>query len=178
MWEVSWRRGRTATYWPKVLLTIAALLLRPGWAAQPWVTEGRNPSVCKLILMLASCPQLTPTATGTELKLTDSSRLWHLVIYFLMSTYFLWAYASEPNSTTSTGLDDIPRSSTGCTCLTVFLLIYTGASLDWRLGRGSVCYTEDNMQKKKTNGTNKKGNEIVFFLFSKDISSPIFKKIS
>ena len=27
-----------------------------GWAVQPWVTEGRKPSVCKLILLLASYP--------------------------------------------------------------------------------------------------------------------------
>ena len=66
VWEASWRRGQTATYWPKVLLAIAALLSRP------WVTEGRKSSVCKLILTLASCPQLTPTATGTR---TDCIKL-------------------------------------------------------------------------------------------------------
>ena len=47
----------------------------------------------------------------------------------------------SPNSTTSTGPGDIPISSTGCTCFAVLPFIYTGASLDWRLGRGSVCYT-------------------------------------
>ena len=31
VWEMSWRRGQTATYWPKVLLTIAALLSHLGW---------------------------------------------------------------------------------------------------------------------------------------------------
>ena len=67
VWEVNWRRGQIATYWPKVLLTIAALLPYSGWAAQPWVTEGR-----KLILTLASCSQQTPTATGTR---TDSNWL-------------------------------------------------------------------------------------------------------
>ena len=40
----------------QVLLTIAALLPHSGWAAQLWVTESRKPSVCKLILSLASCP--------------------------------------------------------------------------------------------------------------------------
>ena len=45
--EVSWRRGQTATYWPKVLLTIAALLPHLGWVAQPWVIEGPKPSVCR-----------------------------------------------------------------------------------------------------------------------------------
>ena len=68
VWEVSWRRGQTATYWPKVPLTIAALLPHSGWAAQPWVTEGHKPSVCKLILTLASCPQLTPSTTGTRTR--------------------------------------------------------------------------------------------------------------
>ena len=42
---VSWRRGQTATYWPKVLLTIAALLPHLCWVAQPWVTEGPKPTV-------------------------------------------------------------------------------------------------------------------------------------
>ena len=43
LWEVSWRRWQTATYWPQVLLTIAALLSHSGWAAHPWVTEGPSP---------------------------------------------------------------------------------------------------------------------------------------
>ena len=46
VWEVSWIRGQTATYSPQVLLTIEALLLHSGWAAQPWVTEGPKPYVC------------------------------------------------------------------------------------------------------------------------------------
>ncbi len=37
-----------------------------GWAAQPWIIEGCEPSVCKLTLNLSSCPQLTPTATRTD----------------------------------------------------------------------------------------------------------------
>ena len=32
VWEVSWRRGHTATYWPKGILTIAALLPHLGWS--------------------------------------------------------------------------------------------------------------------------------------------------
>ena len=66
VWEVSSRQGQTATYWPKVLLTIAALLPHSGWAAQPWIIEGCKPSVCKLTLNLSSCPQLTPTANGNR----------------------------------------------------------------------------------------------------------------
>ena len=57
---------------PKVLLTMAALLSLPVWVVQTWVSEGRMPSVCKLILTLAFCPQLTPTATGTR---TESLKL-------------------------------------------------------------------------------------------------------
>ena len=59
----------------------------------------------------------------------------------LTPTCFLWAYASSLNSTTSTGQGDIPISSTRCTCFAAIPLIYIGASLDWRLGRGSKCYT-------------------------------------
>ena len=141
VWEVSWRRRQTATYWPKVLLNIAALLSHSGWAAKPWVTEHRKPSVCKLILTLAYCPptdsncnrnsnwlQLTQTVCGTWLY------------NCLTPTWFLWAYASAPNSTTPTGQGDILISSTGFACLAVLLLHHTGASLDWRLGRGSICY--------------------------------------
>ena len=58
----------------------------------------------------------------------------------LTFTCFLRAYASAPNSTTFTGQGDIPISSTGCNYFAVFPLIYTGASLDWRLDRGSICY--------------------------------------
>ena len=111
--------------------------LRPGWAAQLWVTDGHKPSVYKLILTLASCPP-----TDCNWNWTDPTQAvcgtW---LYFcLMPTCFLWAYASAPNSTTSTGEGDIPISSTGCTCFAVLPLIYTGASLDWWLGQGSICY--------------------------------------
>ena len=64
----------TATYWPKVLLTIAAFWLG-------CLTVGHwGPKALRLLLALksASCPQMTPTATGTR---TDSSHLWHLVIF-------------------------------------------------------------------------------------------------
>ena len=82
-----------------------------------------------------SCPQLTPT--GTEL----TQAICGTWLYFCLTpTCFLWMYVSAPNSTTSTGQGDIPISSTGCTCLAVLPLIYTGASLHWRLGRGSICY--------------------------------------
>ena len=69
------------------------------------------------------------------------SRLWHLVIWLFDAHLLPVGYASAPNSTTSTGQGDIPTSSTGCICLAILLLIYTGASLDWRLSRGPICNT-------------------------------------
>ena len=65
-----------------------------------------------------------------------------------MPTWFLWAYASA----TITEFNYVHWSRwysdifTGCTCFAVLPLIYTGASLDWRLGRGSICNSP--MRKK------------------------------
>ena len=46
VWEVSGDKDGLL-FWPIVLLTIAALLPRLDWIAQPWVTEGPKPSVCR-----------------------------------------------------------------------------------------------------------------------------------
>ena len=46
VWEMSWRQGQLAIL-TQVLLTIAAFLSHLGWVAQPWVTEGPKPSVCR-----------------------------------------------------------------------------------------------------------------------------------
>ena len=125
VWEVSWRRGQTAAYWPKVLLTITALLSHLGWAAQLWITEGRKPSVCKLILTLASCPPINSNCNSNWNSNWLTQAVCGTWLYnCLTTTCFLWAYASAPNSTTSTGQGDIPIFSTGCTCFAVFLLIY------------------------------------------------------
>ena len=83
VWEVSWRWRQTATYWPQVLLTIAALLTHSGWAAQLWVTEGPKPSVCHWL----SIWHLVPNWLQLELEL-NSNRLWHLVI-FLFDAHLL-----------------------------------------------------------------------------------------
>ena len=119
VWEVSWRWGQTATYWPTVLLTIAALLSHLGLAAQPWVTEGPSlpsgagshsgilsptDSNCNWNWTQTPCLELTQAVCGTWLY------------NCLTPTCFLWAYASASNSTTSTGQGDILISSTGCTC--------------------------------------------------------------
>ena len=72
------------------------------WAAQPGVTKGHKPSVCKLILTLASYLQLE---LQLELQLTQAvcgTWLYNCLSYIC----FLWA---------STGQGEIPISSTGCT---------------------------------------------------------------
>ena len=70
MWEVSWRWGQTATYWSQVLPTIAALLPYLGWVAQPWVTEGPKPSVCRWF----SRGHLVPNWLQLQLELTQAVR--------------------------------------------------------------------------------------------------------
>ena len=91
VWEVSWRRGKTATYWPKVLLAIAALLSHSGWAAQPWVTEGPNPSVCRWLLLR----HLVPNWLQLQLELELIQAICGTWLYnCLSSTCFVWAYVS------------------------------------------------------------------------------------
>ena len=136
--------GRTATYWPKVSLTVAALLSHSGWAAQPWVTGGHKPSVCKLILTLASCPswlQLQLELNSNWLTATNSIHPGYIIVW---------------HPPTSCGRTHLHRIQPCPQVKGIFrylrpdapvLLIYTGASLDWRLGRGSICYKFLSEQK-------------------------------
>ena len=130
VWEVSSRRGNTATYWPKVPLTIAVLLSHLSWAAQLWVTEGPKPSVCCWLSLLHHAPNWLQLQLELELNWLTQSICGTWLYSCPTSTCFLWAYASAPYLTTGQG--DIQISSTGCTCLAVFPLIYAGVSLDWR----------------------------------------------
>ena len=86
VWGVSWRRRQTATYWAKVLLTIAAFLSHSGWAAQPWVNEGPSPQSgtgSHSVGILSPTGTATPQAVcGTWLNNCPTS------------SCFLWAYAS------------------------------------------------------------------------------------
>ena len=69
----------TLLYWPQVLLaTTVALLPHLGLVAQPWVNEGCKPSVCRLILMLASCLQLTQAICALVILLFNV----HLLLVF------------------------------------------------------------------------------------------------
>ena len=104
VWEGSWKRGQTA------ILTQSSSD-HSSTSSSFWLGcssvghRGRKPSVCKLILTLASCPP------------TDSNSNWN------------W-----PKPSVAPGYIIIlcPPASA------VPPLIYTGASLDWRLGRGSI----------------------------------------
>ena len=90
----------------------------------------------ELVITRASCLQLM------QLQLTDSSSVapGYIIVWRPPVSCGRTHLPPSPNSTTSTGQGDSPISSTGCTCFAVLLLIYTGVSLDWRLGRESICY--------------------------------------
>ena len=145
VWEVSWRRGQTATYWPKVLLTIAVILLQSGWAAQPWVAEGPSPPSGA---GSHSAGILSPTGTDWP---KPSVAPGYIIVWHPPVSCGCTHLPPSPNSTTSTGQGNIPISSTECTCFAVLPLIYTGASLDWLLGWGSICYSCTKLSLANTN---------------------------
>ena len=99
VWEVSWRRGQTATYWPQVLLAIAALLSHLGWGCSTVGHWGPKPSIWSWF-----------------------SLRWHPISNWLKPSVSWLYFCLRP-----------PAS-------VVLPLIYTGASLDWLLGQGSICY--------------------------------------
>ena len=121
---------QTATYWPQVPLTIAALLShsagllkRGSWGPKPsagsWFSLPRTATRTPTNWL-----QLTQTIFGTGLYncLTPTCFRWHRnCTEFNLSTvkvipWYLWP--------------DAPA-------------IYTGVSLNWQLGRGSICFTAD-----------------------------------
>ena len=105
VWEVSWKWGQTATYWPKVLLTIAELLPHLGWGCSTVGHWGPQTLSLLLGLTLASCPP------------TDSNSNWNWPKPSVAPGYIIVLH--------------LPASA-------VPSLIYTGASLDWRLSQGSI----------------------------------------
>ena len=132
VWEVSWRRGQTATYWPQVLLSITALLSHSGWAAQPWVTEGPSP---------LSGPY---SHSAGILSPTDSNCNWNWPKLSVASGYII---VSHP-----------PASA-------VPPIIYTGASLDWRLGRESIYNKMTTNSNKNDNSCNWCDGILTFFIY-------------
>ena len=69
-----------------------------------------------LALNSASCP---PTDSNWNSNWLPQAVFGAWLYNWLTPTCFLWAYASAPNSTTSTGQGDSPISSTGCTCFNI-----------------------------------------------------------
>ena len=89
VWEVSWRQGQTGTYWPQVLLTIAALLSHSGCSTiGHWGPQDLS---------------LQADSHTDILSPTDSNCNWNWVTQAVCGTWlyncltitcFLWAYAS------------------------------------------------------------------------------------
>ena len=105
VWEVSWRRGQTATYWPKVLLTIEALLPHLGWGCS---TVGHWGPHAVSLQADSHAGILSPNWLQLQLELTQA-----------VCGTWLYIVSHSPVSA-------VPP------------LIYTGASLNWQLGRGSI----------------------------------------
>ena len=110
----------TATYWPQVPLSLAALLSylcwllnRGSWGPSPLQEASSH---C-LELQLKPQLQLTPT---------NSNSPWHRVISLFVANLLPVSDAFAPNST-------LPR---------LYLDIFDRMHLflDWRLGRRSICY--------------------------------------
>ena len=88
VWEVSWRRGQTATYWPKVFSNHSRTSFA-SWVGSSTVGHwGLKPSVWSTFSLLWH-----PISNWLQLQLyLQLSVSW---LYFcLTSTCFLWAYAS------------------------------------------------------------------------------------
>ena len=102
------------------------------WAAQPRVLRAQ--ALClELVLTPVSYLKLE---LQIELQLTQAvCGTW--LYNCLTSTCFLWAYESVPNSTTSTGQGDIPKSSTGCTCFRCSSA-YPHRCISWLTARSRV----------------------------------------
>ena len=97
----------------------------------------------------AICLELVLTSLASNLQLQLELTDWpkpsvapgYIIVWHPPASCERTHLPASPNSTTSTGQGDTSISSTGCTCFAVLPLIYTGASLDWRFGRESICYS-------------------------------------
>ena len=123
-WVGDWTK--TATYWPPALLLIAALLSHfAGLLNRGGVTEGRKPSVWKLVLSTASylqLQQLTPNS-----KLTRTSCGTGLYNCFTFACFSERHICTQFNPSTVKVIPWYLRPDAP--------VIYTGAFLIWQLGR-------------------------------------------
>ena len=134
-WEVSWRRRETATYWPQVPLTIAAflphsagLLNRGSWEPKPSVW-----SWFSLRLLISNW-----NSNSSSNCLKPSVAPGYIIVWHPpASCGRTHLHRIQPHPQVKVIFrylrPDAPVSA-------VPLLIYTSASLDWRFGRGSICY--------------------------------------
>ena len=122
MWEVSWRRRETATYWPQVPLTLVALLTHSAGLLN-WGPEGPSP----LSGAGSHCLKLQ-----LELQLQLTVAPGYIIVWCLLAASG-HRICTEFNPFTGQGDIFDPMH--------LFLpLIYAGASLNWRLSQGSICY--------------------------------------
>ena len=121
VWEVSGDKDGLL-FWPKVLVTIAALLPHLAGVAQPWVTEGLKPSVCRWLSirhLVSNC--LKPSVCWLYYCLTStcfrcSSAYLHRCISWLtarsrvnilqsshsyFSEFHMWTFSSRPSPSPS-----------------------------------------------------------------------------
>ena len=123
VWEVSWRLNRLQHIDPQVPLGLAALLSH---SADCSTGGPEGSALCwELVLTASNSNKLTPT---------NSTRSGTGFYNCLTSTCFLWAshlHRIQPVH----GQGDTLIFSTGAP------VIYTGASFNWQLARGSICNT-------------------------------------
>ena len=135
VWEVSWRRGQTATYWPQVPLYYSSTSSSFCWAAQPG-SWGPKPSVWRWHSLRHLVPNCDCNSNWTlpasnsnslQLQLTQAvcgTRLYNCLTY----TCFPWALHLHR-------IQPVHRSSWYSDIFDWMYLF-----LDWRLGRRSICY--------------------------------------
>ena len=105
------------------------------WAAQPGSLGPKSSfwSWFSLPLTATRTATQTPTNWPNWLTPTLSSRLWNPVTW-LFDIHLLPMASQLHRIQPIHGQSDTLLSSTGCTC------IYIGASLNWQLGQGLICY--------------------------------------
>ena len=135
VWEGSWRPRQTATYWPQVPLTTAALLPH-------------------------SAGLLNRESRGPKPSVWSWFSLWHLISIRNCNSNSNWpkpsvapGYIIVLHTPASCGRTHLHRIQPHPQVKVIFrylrpdapvsavpLLIYTGSSLNWRVGQGSICY--------------------------------------
>ena len=135
MWEVSWRRRETGTYWPQVPLTTAALLTPSAGLLNRVSLRGQ-----------ALCLELVLTPRASYLQLELQLELNWPKPSVAPGYIIVWRPPASWGRTHLRRIQPRPQVKVIFRYLrpdapvsAVPQLIYTGAFLNWRLGRGSIC---------------------------------------